>query len=310
MKSHPAGCGRNTALTFACLLEGAPASKLCGMSEMDDGESLAELGPQPFVFSDDDDETGLTPAIPAATLVVFHERGSGPPDILMVRRSARMAFAAGAAVFPGGRVDDDDFRLAARVGDGNQDPSDLAARIAAIRETLEETGLGVGIATGGNISAFAAMREGLMAEAPFSELLDQHGASLDLGGLAAFTRWRPNFAHSRVFDTRFYIARAEGRPDDLTVHHGENSELFWLSAQEALARADTGEMAIIFPTRRNLERLAQYDSFDAALESTRHFAPRRITPYVDLIDGQRHLCIRGDCGYPVTSEPMDSALRG
>lgn len=280
------------------------------MNSNDDGESLAELGPQPFVYSDDDDETGLTPAIPAATLVVFHEQGSGPPDILMVRRSSRMAFAAGAAVFPGGRVDDDDRRLADSIGDGSHDPADLAARIAAVRETLEETGLGVGIAHGGDIAVLSAMREGLMADAPFSVLLDRHGAALDLGGLAAFTRWRPNFAHSRVFDTRFYIARAEGRPDDLSVHHGENSELFWLPAREALARADAGDMAIIFPTRRNLERLAQYRSFDEALESTRRFAPRRITPYVDLVDGQRHLCIRDDCGYPVTSEAMDSALRG
>jgi 8-oxo-dGTP pyrophosphatase MutT (NUDIX family) len=293
------------------LPEATPASKLRGMSDSnDDGESLAELGPQPFVYSDDDDETGLTPAIQAATLVVFHEQASGPPDILMVRRSARMAFAAGAAVFPGGRVDDDDHRIAAGIGDGTHDPADLAARIAAVRETLEETGLGVGIMAPREGMPLAAMREGLMADAPFSDLLDRHGASLDLGGLAAFTRWRPNFAHSRVFDTRFYIARAERRPDDLTVHQGENSELFWLPAREALARADAGDMAIIFPTRRNLERLALYGSFDEALESTCQFAPRRITPYVDMIDGQRHLCIRDDCGYPVTSEPIGSALRG
>lgn len=283
------------------------------MNSSDDGESLAEPGLQPFVYSDDDDETGLTPAIPAATLVVFHEQGGGPPDLLMVRRSARMAFAAGAAVFPGGRVDDDDRRIAERLGDGSHDPADLAARIAAVRETLEETGLGIGIAAGGGGSgsgALAAMREGLMADAPFSELLDSHGASLDPGKLAAFTRWRPNFAHSRVFDTRFYIARTDHRPDDLSVHHGENSELFWLPARDALARADAGDIAIIFPTRRNLERLAQYRSFDEALESTRQFAPRRITPYVDLVDGERHLCIRGDCGYPVTSEPIGNALRG
>lgn len=280
------------------------------MSADDDGESLAPLGPQPFVYSDDDDETGLTPAIPAATLVVFHENDRGPPDLLMVRRSARMAFAAGAAVFPGGRVDDDDRRLASTIGDGAQDPSDLAARIAAVRETLEETGLGVGISAGADPAALAAIREGLMADAPLSVLLDRHDALLDLTGLTAFTRWRPNFAHSRVFDTRFYIARAGARPDNLSVHHGENSELFWLPAREALARADAGDMPVIFPTRRNLERLAQYRSFDEALESTRRYAPRRITPYVDLVDGVRHLCIRDDCGYPVTREAMDSALRG
>ena len=82
-------------------------------------------------------------AIPAATLVVMRERGDGPPDLLMVERTAGMAFAGGAMVFPGGRIDDDDRALAA----GFAEP-DAAACIAAIRETLEETGIAVGLAPG------------------------------------------------------------------------------------------------------------------------------------------------------------------
>src|SRR3546814_1788170 len=52
-------------------------------------------------------------AIPAATLVIMRPAdGGGPDEILMVKRSAKMAFAAGAVVFPGGRVDPDDYRVA------------------------------------------------------------------------------------------------------------------------------------------------------------------------------------------------------
>src|SRR3546814_2088550 len=52
-------------------------------------------------------------AIPAATLVIMRPSdGGGPDEILMVKRSAKMAFAAGAVVFPGGRVDPDDYRVA------------------------------------------------------------------------------------------------------------------------------------------------------------------------------------------------------
>src|SRR3546814_12637440 len=69
--------------------------------------------------------------------------GGGPDEILMVKRSAKMAFAAGAVVFPGGRVDPDDYRVARLHGFGI-DEADGAARVAPLRETLEETGLAVG----------------------------------------------------------------------------------------------------------------------------------------------------------------------
>src|SRR3546814_7884838 len=53
-----------------------------------------------------------------------------------------MAFAASALVFPGGAVDAGDHALAATIADGL--PLDeAAARIAAVRETLEESGLAI-----------------------------------------------------------------------------------------------------------------------------------------------------------------------
>src|SRR3546814_15122887 len=79
-------------------------------------------------------------AIPAATLVIMRPAdGGGPDEILMVKRSAKMAFAAGAVVFPGGRVDPDDYRVARLYGFGI-DEADGAARVAAMRATLGETG--------------------------------------------------------------------------------------------------------------------------------------------------------------------------
>src|SRR5205823_11603758 len=81
-------------------------------------------------------------AIPAATLILVRERPSGPPELLMVERAEGMAFAAGALVFPGGRIDEADRRLAEQLGLD----ADWPARIAAIRETIEETAVPVGLA--------------------------------------------------------------------------------------------------------------------------------------------------------------------
>ena len=72
---------------------------------------------------------------PAATVVVVREAAGGF-EVLMVRRNDRVAFMAGAYVFPGGRVDDEEIRRAA--GDDA-----LAYRLAAVRELEEEAGVRV-----------------------------------------------------------------------------------------------------------------------------------------------------------------------
>ena len=77
-------------------------------------------------------------AIPAATLIVVRERGGAAPELLMVERAQGMAFAAGALVFPGGRIDAADRELGDELGID-------AAAVAAIRETLEETAVPVGL---------------------------------------------------------------------------------------------------------------------------------------------------------------------
>lgn len=265
-----------------------------------------------MTHADDDDETGLTPAQPAATLLIFHEDdgSEAPPRLLMVMRARTMAFAAGAAVFPGGKVDADDHEVAKPLALGAEiAPADAAARVAAIRETLEETGLAPGLEHGGGDGGLAAMRQALLADTPFSAVLAEHGARLILDTLVPFSRWRPNFAHTRVFDTRFYITRMTGPLPPHDVVTSENSELFWINAADAVAQAQAGALHMIFPTRRNLERVAQYRTFDETRESTRRYPPRRITPFIVKRDGQPHLCIRDDCGYPITSELLDKAMR-
>src|SRR3569623_2851288 len=75
------------------------------------------------------------PAIPAATLGLIRDRPDALPDLLMGERAKAMVFAGGALVFPGGRIDPGDYARAAQLG---LDPEDGPARIAAIRETIEE----------------------------------------------------------------------------------------------------------------------------------------------------------------------------
>lgn len=259
-----------------------------------------------------DPRTGepLVEATPAATIIVFRDaEDGGPPELLMVERSSQMVFAGGAVVFPGGRVDPDDHLLAARIDHG-LDLEDAAARIAAIRETIEETGLGIGFAQTPERAALAAARAAMHAGAVFSAVCRDAGWQFDLSALTPFTRWRPPFNERRVFDTRFYLARCDVHDHIVEVDATENRHLFWATAAQALALADEGKLKLIFPTRRNMERLALFGSHAEAVAQASRFSARMIMPFIEDRDGTPHLCIPDDLGYPVTSEPLGTSMRG
>ena len=254
------------------------------------------------------DATDMTDAIPAATLVVLRERASGPPDVLMVERAPAMAFAAGAMVFPGGRVDPGDRQLARTLG--LRDIDDGAARIAAIRETIEEAGLPVGLTPLPGPDAVAALRTALHAGTPFAAALATAGVALDLTRLEPFARWRPSHRPTRLFDTRFFIARLPAAAPAPRVDGTENVRLCWATAQSVLDDAAAGRLSIIFPTQRNLERLARFDSYDAVAAHARATPVRVVTPWSEWRDGEEYLCIPDDLGYPITAQRMADMRRG
>ncbi|MEG3153193.1 NUDIX hydrolase, partial [Sphingomonas sp. ZT3P38] len=182
---------------------------------------------------------------------------------------------------------------------------DVAARIAAIRETIEEAGLAIGVQ--GTLDIATARAALYAGEAPGEVLA---GCRLDLDALVPFARWLPHqgVAH-RVFDTRFYLARWPEGAGAPVADGNENVRLFWASARQVLDDADAGRVRIVFPTRRNLERLAQFDSFAEAVADARAHAVTTITPWAEDRGGVEHLCIPEGLGYPVTSQPIGAALR-
>ncbi len=78
---------------------------------------------------------GPEAAAPAATVVLVRDGARGL-EVLLTRRSSQLAFHGGAWVFPGGRIDPDDYA-------GVADDVFAAARRAAAREAKEEAGLDV-----------------------------------------------------------------------------------------------------------------------------------------------------------------------
>lgn len=250
--------------------------------------------------------------IPAATLVLMREADQQTPELLVIERAASMRFAAGALVFPGGRVDPGDHAILenrALIRAGTVlDAADAVARVAAIRETIEEVGVAIGLDPMPNEAAIAQLRAALAVGGDFGALLTAAGCRLDLDALTFFARWKPNLSETRNFDTRFYLAAA---PVDIIAapDGGESVHAVWLSAARIIADADAGHHRIIFPTRRNLERLAGFASLQDAIADTAARTIGTITPWIEERDSENWLCIPTDQGYPTTAERVSTALR-
>lgn len=80
------------------------------------------------IYARDLEARGSAPAIPAATVVLVRERDDSP-EVLMLRKNSKIAFG-GMWVFPGGRIDEEDYP--------RDRDLERAARVAAAREAAEE----------------------------------------------------------------------------------------------------------------------------------------------------------------------------
>jgi 8-oxo-dGTP pyrophosphatase MutT (NUDIX family) len=247
------------------------------------------------------------PAVPAATLILVREPGGGAePELLIVERAQGMSFAGGALVFPGGRIDEADEALAKALGLGE----DGSARVAAIRETLEETAVPAGLRSAPRAEHCLKIQAALAAGQDFAGMVEAAGLELDPGALTPFARWVPEFHARRRFDTLFFVARAPASDWQPHPQTSECAGAFWLSAGEVLERQRSGSAQVIFPTRRTLERLTQHASFEAIVADARAHPIEPITPWLEEVGGERFVTIPEGVGYPVTREKLEGLWRG
>lgn len=225
----------------------------------------------------------------AATVIVGRDTTEGL-QVFMVRRSARAVFLPDQYVFPGGRVDEADRDAAARRLHGSAGEVDPAYAMAAARETFEEVGL-LFADRPVHVEALAGLRRALHAgEIAFVDVLERLDVSVDASQLRYFSRWITPKAElaTRRFDARFFIARA---PQD-QVAEADATEVLdgrWITPADALAANARGEINLIFPTVKHLERIAPYATMDELLTFARTKPIVTVSP--DVQPGPRFVLI-------------------
>ncbi len=215
----------------------------------------------------------------------------------MLRRSERSHFVPDAYVFPGGTLSELDLseRALARTrfapnerglrdrisastaGVPLASDRELAALFfAALRELYEEAGVLLSCDARGN-----AVKAGADASrVDFLESLEREDLYADARQLALFSQWLTPPQFSKRYNTHFFLARAPDGAAAAADEH-ETHDGLWIAPTDALARNEAGDLHLVYPTVKHLERLTRFATLDGLLEFARTKRVLALSPYTE-----------------------------
>ena len=246
-----------------------------------------------------DPQAAAPSPVPAATVVVVRDGAEGL-EVLMLCRQQSLAVHAGAYVFPGGKVEPDDYlyanvlrrdtpeALSQALGEAGLAAADaLALHVAAVRETYEESGILLGEGASSD-DLFASVGRG----DPFAQIVRRCAGDLRLSTLVPWSRWitpAGSFTSSRRFDTRFFVCVAPG--GQLARHDAsESSEALWVAPQQALGRYWRGEIKLMPPQIMTLDHISAFRDTSSLMAAARRGRPYVVRP-MPLQQGEERMVV-------------------
>ncbi len=221
---------------------------------------------------------------PAATVILVRPDQGGYFEVFMNRRPDNMTTYAGVFVFPGGRVEAEDWsermlnlvhgispsKAQEILGCNSQPDLCMGYWVAAVRELFEESGIHFFVSREGEPTdrlqqelsgRLTKQREALQqGQIDFPSLLESEKLSCDVSRLIYFFH-RVTPEHYAVrFDTRFYLAALPRHQSALEISE-EVAESLWIRPNEALERARSGHYRVMPPTLAVLKALAGHNSW-------------------------------------------------
>jgi 8-oxo-dGTP pyrophosphatase MutT (NUDIX family) len=229
----------------------------------------------------------------AATVMLLRPcQGEGVKgiEVLLVLRNRKSSFVPGYYVFPGGKIDPEDYEpgierfirgidrqnSAALLKDMSQSEKALGAWIAGIRETFEEVGLliarrkdgsPVAFETEGDRRRFEGYRQALIkGEMKFSSILETENLVLQGDDLHYFSHWITPEQLPLRYDVRFFVTPF---PAGQSVSHDgvELTSHVWLQPAEALRNYETGKIGMVLPQIVTLQELSRFKTVEEVILS-------------------------------------------
>src|SRR3954449_10291311 len=125
--------------------------------------------------------------------------------------------------------------------------------------------------------------EGAHRVAAVREVQEEVGITLpDPAALVPFARWITPPEVTIRFDTYFFLAVAPAGAE-VVIDGEEIVDARWFEPARAIEGAEAGELLIVFPTMKNLERLAGFGPVDEPVAGA---AQREVRPVQPRVEGQ------------------------
>ena len=177
--------------------------------------------------------------------------------------------------------------------------SDRALEVLLLKRTEEAKFMpGVWVFPGGAVDPGDGEDETGYRACAVRELAEEAGIALTLEEeLILFSRWITPEVISRRFDAWFFLALAPAhtppKPDGV-----ETTDAAWFEPARALEAQAAGELALAFPTVKQLESLAGFSNADEAISAHRNRQVDPILPKVIGTPEEHRVVLPGDPDYP------------
>jgi 8-oxo-dGTP pyrophosphatase MutT (NUDIX family) len=243
----------------------------------------------------------------ASTVILMRDAQDNTFEIFLARRHQRQSFMAGAFVFPGGQLDNQDcnpelFKFVRPVS--GFDPRGLLQEyalssekamgffLAAIRETFEEAGIFFGGTSTGIFlpftnsdlsKRFADYRQSLnKSQILLLDIIRKEKLLLFSDLLIPYSHWITPDIEKRRFSARFFLARLPNGQVPIT-DDDELTESIWVTPKKALEMHRAGKILLMPPTLKTIEEISLYSGIDELLAAA---AKKTIYPILpQLTDG-------------------------
>jgi 8-oxo-dGTP pyrophosphatase MutT (NUDIX family) len=179
----------------------------------------------------------------------------------------------------------------------------LSFWIACIRECFEEVGVLLANPNDSimhDCEKLNKMRRKLNnKEITFKDICMSESLRLRAKNIVPCAHWITPAIEPKRFDTRFFLAKVNAK--QLASHDGfELTESFWIKPADALVKFTNGEMNMILPTIKNIEKLAEFSSSEEAFNYFQGLGDNAIPPILPKFikkDGEWIGFLPGEEGY-------------